>query len=55
MNRGVRNGLYIIFALLLNFINYWLEWMSIFEVLMICCFAMIIVKLTDIDDTLGEK
>lgn len=54
MNSNTRNGLYIVFALLLNTVNYFLKWMSIFEVLVICCLAMVIIKLTDIEDVIGE-
>ncbi len=52
MNHTLRQGAYILFALVLAGINYWMKWLSFFEYLLICCFAMMLVKLTDIEDKL---
>jgi len=52
MNLNLRHGAYILFVLILAGINFWLKWMSFFEYLLIACFAMIIIKLTDIEEKL---
>jgi len=54
MSKSERNGLYILFAVLIMTINGILHWMSIFDSLVICCLAMVIIKLTDIEETIGE-
>ena len=50
--KSTRNGLYIVFVLLLNLVNYFLDWMKIYEMMIICCLVMVIIKLTDIENTL---
>lgn len=52
MNQGARQGMYIIFVIVLGMTNYFLNWFSMFEYFVICCLAMIIVKLTDIVDAI---
>lgn len=54
MNSNTRQSLYMLFILLLFFVSAWLDWMSIFEMFVIMCFVGIIVKLTDIEDVLGD-
>ena len=54
MNSTMRNGLYVPFAIILISVNYFLKWGSMLEVLVICCLAMIIIKLTDIADAIQK-
>lgn len=55
MNEGLRQGLFIIFVMLLAFSNAFFEWLTFFEFMIICIGAMMIVKLSDIQDAIATK
>lgn len=50
MNNTIRQMMYFIFIVCFSFVNYWLEWMSIYQYMIIIIGAGIIMKLTDIED-----
>jgi len=62
MSQSLRQGMYMLFVLMLGVIvfiadefnNSFLE-LNFFQYMMICIFAMIIIKLTDIEDVIREK
>jgi hypothetical protein len=54
MNQSMRQFWYIIAVLMLGAVNYWLNWMTMFEYLFLCCLFMIIIKLTDIEEKIGR-
>lgn len=51
MNSGMRQGLYIIFVPLLAAASYFIH-LTPFEFLVVCCMAMFVIKLTDIEEAI---
>ncbi len=52
---STRQGLYLLFILLLMGVNEWMDWMSMFECFVIIALAGMIMKLTDIEEAIINK
>jgi len=55
MNETMRQFWYIVFVVVLGTTNYLLNWMEMKELIWTYIGAMIIIKLTDIQDTIIKK
>ncbi len=55
VSSSTRQGFYILFVIILAFINDWLKWFSIGEYLVIAALVMIVIKLTDLEDAIRGK